>query len=125
MSEKDLLLEKARKFLLEASRDKNFGCYNKGISSLWFAIEHFLKLILLKEKGSYPKRIGRMLSLTTQEIKKKGGNIIIVKYLREIYNARKNVDHSTLIVSEELCNKFFKKGNKVLEALSRLFGISL
>jgi len=61
MKEYELLLKKSQVFLSEAIKDKEIGCYNKCVSSLWFAIENILKAILLKRKGSYSKRVGKLI----------------------------------------------------------------
>ena len=66
----DLLIQKSVILLNEALKDREIGCYNKSVSALWFSIENIIKAILLKNRGSYPSRVGSLINLIAREIKK-------------------------------------------------------
>ncbi len=123
MSEYSFLLMKASVLLSEAVRDKEIKCYNKSVSALWFAIENILKAILLRKKGSYPRKVGVMIARIAELIDSVHGGKIIVRYVRELYNDRKNVDHSVILMSESRCEEDFRKGRFVVNFLVKLFGI--
>ena len=125
MSEYELLLKKSQILLTEAIKDEKIGCYNKCISSLWFAIENLLKAIILRRKGSYPKKIGKLIAIMVQEIKSLNGDKIIIKYLRELYSDRKDIDHGLLIISKKRCREDLKKGEYVVKFLTDMFNIEL
>jgi len=119
------LLVKARILLDEAYKDKDINCYNKWISALWFAIESMLKAIFLKIKGSYPTRIGSLINLLARELRSSKEGRLVLRYIREIYNNRKDVDHGFLIATKERCESNISKGEYVIMYLENIFKIKI
>lgn len=81
--------------------------------------------IILSTKGSYPTRIGALINLLAQIIKSSKEGKLIIRYIREIYNDRKSVDHGILIATEERCRKNIIKGEYVISYLEQRFRIKL
>lgn len=123
MSDYELFLRKSRVLLSEALEDFKIKCFNKCTSALWFSIEGLLKAIILQLKGSYPRRIGNLINIISKELQNRNFDKIIIKYIREIYNDRKNADHGILLIDEKRCKENLKKGKRVISSLIKLFNI--
>ena len=114
-------------FLREAEVDIKNNCYLKAVSASYFAIEHLLKALIMKEFGSIPSRVGSLFSLMdklfTRKAKSKNElkhyrNLMII--VREIYNHRKDVDHLNYVPSRHEAEKTFKDAKLIISKLKVL-----
>ena len=122
-----IYLEKTNRFLREAEIDIKYGCYLKAISASYFAIEHMLKALIIREFGSFPTKIGPLFSLadklfvrkiTSEKELKKYRDLMIIA--REIYNHRKNVDHLDYIPKKNEAEEVLENTKLIINKLQLL-----
>ena len=121
-------LKKTDQFLHEAKIDIENGCYLKAISASYFAIEHILKTIAIKEFGSFPLKIGSLFSITDKALLRRVKSRDTLKQYRKlmitvrgIYNNRKNVDHLDYIPVRHEAEKILKDAELIVHQFSLLF----
>ena len=122
-----IYLKKANSFLREAEIDIENECYLKAVSAAYFAIEHTLKALVIKEFGSFPLRIGALFSLVDKLFVRKIGSENDLRYfrnlmimVREIYNHRKNVDHLEYIPNRQETENIFENAKSIVNLLQNL-----
>ncbi|MGQ4892782.1 MAG: hypothetical protein ACP6IP_09895 [Candidatus Njordarchaeia archaeon] len=101
-------LKKFEIFLDEIEKDRGIGCYNKVVSSLWFALEALLKSILLGDGKNPPEKAGKLISVFAKFYFE--GDRVLLDNLNRLYIMRKEVDHRKKIADlayEEKAYKIF------------------
>ena len=117
-------IEKSRVLLIEAEKDFENECYNKTVSASWFALETFIRGILLIYGKPVPERTGALIAKIQKLIKERTTfSLEFLTKLHVIYEKRKRADHREKIFQREEAEKTLTEAKEIYRKLNRLTNI--
>jgi len=106
-----LSLEKAKELIRQASEDPRISCFDKAVSSAYFAARMVVELFLARRRLRLPRRDDKLANL----LKRQGFEEAEILLL--LYNWRKESDYGPRLTDKGRAEEALKLAKRVIEAL--------
>lgn len=117
----ELYFRKSSVLLEEAEKDLTSGCYNKTISASWFAVEVFLRGLLLALGMPVPARPNKLISVIHKLIGERLPQYLwVCRLLSKLYDRRRRADHREVLFDETVAENTLREAKRVLAALREI-----